>query len=80
VQDLIMQRDDSWLTVQEAMHFTTALESACSVLHDFDDTGFVLMQLTETRQGLLMRTEAHKQKYEDLRSRSSYRKMCRETF
>ena len=80
VQDLVMQRDDSWTTVQDVMQYTTALEGACSVLHDFDDTGFVLLQLTETRQSLLMRTAAHEQKHENLRSCSSYRKMCREKF
>ena len=78
LQDLIKQRDDSWSTVQDAMRYTTTLESACSVLHNFDDTGYILLQLTETRQRLLMRTGAHKQKYEELLSRSSYRKMCRE--
>ena len=78
VEDLIKQRDESWTTMQEVMQYTTALESACSVLNDFDDTGTILLQLTETRQRLLMRTSAHKQKCEELQSRLSYRAMLRE--
>lgn len=80
VQDLIQQRDESWSTMQDLMQYTTALERACSVLHDFDDTGYILLRLTETRQELLMRTGAHKQKYDELKSRSSYRAMHREKF
>jgi len=78
VQDLIQQRDKSWSTLQEVMEYTTALEGACSVLHDFDDTGYVLLQLTETRQRLLMRTGAHKQKFEQLRTRASFRETLKE--
>jgi hypothetical protein len=74
------QRDESWCTMQDVMQHATALESACSVLHDFDDTGCLFLQLTETRQTLLMRTSAHKQKNDELQSASSYRKMCREKF
>jgi hypothetical protein len=48
------------------------------VLHDFDDTGYVLLQLTETRQRLLMRTGAHKQKFEQLRTRASFRETLKE--
>ena len=80
VQDLIKQRDESWSTVQEVMQHTTALESACSVLYDFDDSGCVFLELTETRQTLLMRTGAHKTKCEELQSRSTYRAMQREKF
>jgi len=80
VQDLIQQRDESWSTVQDVMQYTTALESACSVLHDFDDTGYILLQLTETRQSLLMRTGVHERKYEELKSRAAYRTMQREKF
>jgi hypothetical protein len=80
VQDLIQQRDESWSTMQEVMQYTTALEGACSVLHDFDDTGFVLLQLTETRQTLLMRTGSHKRKYEELKTRMAYRLRQREKF
>jgi hypothetical protein len=80
VEDLIRQRDESWSTLQDVTEYTTVLEGACSVLHDFDDTGYILLQLTETRQRLLMRVGAHKQKYEDLKSRSSHRAMHREKF
>jgi hypothetical protein len=80
VQDLTKQRDESWSTIQDVMRYTTALESTCSVLHDFDDTGYILLQLTETRQSLLMRTAAHQRKYDELQSRLSYRAMCREKF
>ena len=80
VDDLIKQRDASWSTMQEVMQYTTALEGRCSVMHDFDDTGFILIKLTETRQMLLMRTAAHKQKCEELQCISSYRKMRREKF
>jgi hypothetical protein len=76
VQDLIKQRDESWCTMQDVMQYTTALEGACS----FDDTGYILLQLTETRQSLLMRTGAHKQKFDDLRSRVSFRLKQREKF
>jgi hypothetical protein len=78
VQELINQRDESWSTLQEVMEYTTALEGECSVLHDFDDTGYVLLQLTETRQRLLMRTGAHEQKFEELRTRASFREMLKE--
>lgn len=78
MQDLTKQRDESWSTMQDVMQYTTALESDCSVLNDFDDTGAMLLQLTETRQRLLMRTSAHKQKYEELQCRLSYRAMLRE--
>jgi hypothetical protein len=80
VQDLMKQRDDSWSTMQDVMQHTTVLESACSVLHDFDDTGCVFLQLTETRQTLLMRTSAHKKKREELETRLSFRAMHREKF
>jgi hypothetical protein len=73
MHEVMKQRDESWSTLQGVMRYTTALESTCSVLHDFDDTGCILMQLTETRQRLLMRTGAHKQKCEELQSRLSYR-------
>jgi hypothetical protein len=78
VQDLIKQRDESLSTIQDVKEYTTALEGICSVLHDFDDTGFILLQLTETRHGLLMRTSTHTQKYEELESRLTFRAMCRE--
>jgi hypothetical protein len=80
VEDLIKQRDDSWTTMQDVMEYTTAVEGACSVLHDFDDTGCILLQLTETRQRLLMRTNAHEQKHQELKSRMTYRIMHREKF
>ena len=80
VHNLIQQRDDSWSTIQDVVQYTTALEGRCSVLHDFDDTGYVLLKLTETRQMLLMRRAAHKQKREEMQSLSSYRKMRREKF
>jgi len=80
VQDLTQQRNESWSTMQDVMQYTTAVEGACSVLHDFDDTGYILLQLTETRQRLLMRTAAHQRKYDELHSRLSYRAMCREKF
>jgi len=50
------------------------------VLHDFDDTGYILLQLTETRQSLLMRSGAHERKYEELKSRAEYRALQREKF
>ena len=78
VEYLITQRDESWSTMQEVMQYTTALERACSVLNDFDDNGSMLLQLTETRQRLLMRTSAHKQQYEELQCRLSYRAIVRE--
>jgi hypothetical protein len=37
-----------------------------------------LLQLTETRQRLLMRTSAHKQKYKELQTRMSFRTVHRE--
>jgi hypothetical protein len=80
IEDLTKQRDESWSTLQDVMKHAMDLEGTCSVLHDFDDTGYVLLQLTETRQRLLMRTDAHKRKYEELRSRLSYRVMQREKF
>lgn len=80
VEDLMKQRDESWSTMQDVMEYTTAVEGACSVLHDFDDTGYILLQLTETRQRLLMRTSAHKQKHEELKSRLAFRTMHREKF
>jgi len=78
VQDLIKQRDESWGTVQEVTQHTTALESACSVLYDFEDAGCVSLQLAETRQTLLMRTGAHKKKYDELECRLSYRVRMRD--
>jgi hypothetical protein len=80
LRDLMQQRDESWRTMQDVMEHTTALEGACSVLHDFDDTGYVLMQLTETRQRLLMRAAAHERKYDELKCRSTYRLKQREKF
>lgn len=78
MQDLINQRDESWSTIKDVKEYTTALEGVCSVLHDFDDTGFILLQLTETRHGLLMRTSTHTQKYEELQSHLTFRALCRE--
>lgn len=78
VQNLIKQRDESWSTLQDVMQYKTALESACSVLNDFDDNGTILLQLTETRQRLLMRSTAHKHKYEELKCKMSYRTIHRE--
>ena len=78
VQDLIKQRGETLSTMQDVKEYTTALEDVCSVLHDFDDTGFILLQLTETRQRLLMRASTHTQRYEELQSRLTFRVMCRE--
>jgi hypothetical protein len=78
MHEVMKQRDESWSTLEDVVLYTTDLESRCSVLHDFDDTGCILLQLTETRQRLLMRTSAHKQRCEELQSRLSYRAIHRE--
>lgn len=78
LEDLIRQRDESWATFQDVMQHTTALESACSVINDFDDHGDTLLELTAARQRLLMRTSAHKQKCEELKCLLSYRAIYRE--
>jgi hypothetical protein len=80
MHEVMKQRDESWSTLEGVVRYTADLESKCSVLHDFDDTGCILLQLTETRQRLLMRTNAHEQKHQELKSRMTYRIMHREKF
>jgi hypothetical protein len=80
LQDIIQERDACLITLKEVMTYTTALESSCSLLNDFDETGHTFMQLVQVRQKLLQRTCTHTQQHESLKSHLSFRVVYRSNF
>lgn len=78
-QKIEKERDASLLTLKEAVEYTSALESSCSFLSDFNDAAQDLSKLMEARQKLFDRTCAHQDKYKDLNSRLAFRATYRET-
>lgn len=80
LQDVIHERDASLITLKEVMQYTTTLESSCSLLNDFDETGDAFMQLTQARQRLFQLTCTHTQQQKTLKSRLSFRGLYRLNF
>ena len=72
-QKIEKERDESLLTLTEAVEYTTALESSCSFLSDFNDAVSDFSKLMEIRQRLFDRTCAHQDKYKELNSRLAFR-------
>lgn len=80
LQEMTDERDASLITLGEVMKYTTALESSCSLLTNFDETGHDFMELTLVRQSLFQRTCKHTQQQETLKSRLLYRVVYRSSF
>lgn len=73
LQKIEKERDASLLTLKEAVEYTSALESSCSFLSDFNDAVQDLSRAMEIRQRLFDRTCAHQDKYKDFNSRLHFR-------
>jgi len=80
IHDVIRERDASLITLQELRQYTTTLESSCSVLNDFDETGDAFMQLAQARQRLFQLSCTHTQQQKTLTSRLSFRQFYRLNF
>jgi hypothetical protein len=79
-QKIDKERDASLLTLKDAVEYTTALESACSFLHDFNDPVCDFAKLMEIRQRLFDRTCAHHDKCKEMSSRLAFRATYRDNF
>lgn len=80
VDDVMRERDASLITLRDVMKYTATLESSCSLLNDFYETGHDFIQLIQVRQRLFQRTCTHTQQCETLKSRLSFRVMYRSSF
>jgi hypothetical protein len=80
LQDASHERDACLITLEKVMTYTTALESSCSLLNDFEETGHAFMQLVQVRQKLFQRTCTHTQQHETLKSHLSFRVVYRSNF
>jgi hypothetical protein len=76
--DLTKERDESFLTLEHVMKYTTELESSCSFLEDLNE--YVSANLMEVRQKLFDRTCAHHDKYPQLESYLIFRGTYRVNF
>jgi hypothetical protein len=76
--DLTKERDESFLTLDHVMKYTTELESSCSFLEDLNE--YVSANLMEVRQKLFDRTCAHHDKYPQLESYLIFRGTYRVNF
>jgi hypothetical protein len=72
-QDMDRERDASFLTLTDVVEYTSALESSCSFLNDFNGLANNFGKLMEIRQRLFDRTCAHQDKYKELSSRLAFR-------
>ena len=80
LQDITDERDACLITLSRVIEYTTGLESSCSLLNDFNDTGDAFMQLIQIRQKLFQRTCTHTQQHKTLKSRVSFRVVYRSNF
>jgi hypothetical protein len=80
LQDITDERDACLVTLNKVIEYTTGLESSCSLLNDFNDTGDAFMQLIQIRQKLFQRTCTHTQQLKTLKSRVSFRVVYRSNF
>jgi hypothetical protein len=72
-QNIEKERDESLLTLKEAVEYTTALESSFSFLNDFRGAAQDFSKLMEMRQRLFDRSCAHQDKYKELNTRLAFR-------
>jgi hypothetical protein len=78
IRDLTKERDEIFVTLEEIVKYTTALESSCSFLDVLNE--YVSAPLMEIRQKLFDRTCAHQDKYRELKSHLTYRGTFRANF
>ena len=78
MNDLTKERDETFVTLEQIVKYTTALESSCSFLNDFNE--YVSSNLMEIRQKLFDRTCAHQDKYPQLESYLTFRVKHRVNF
>jgi hypothetical protein len=78
MNDLTKERDESFLTLEHVMKYTTALESSCSFLNDLNE--YVSADMMEMRQKLFDRTCTHQDKFPQLQSHSTFRTTYRVNF
>lgn len=78
IQNLVKERDESFLTLEKIVRYTTALESSCSFLNDLNE--YVSADMMEMRQKLFDRTCAHQDKFPQLQSHSTFRTTYRVNF
>ena len=78
MNDLTKERDECFVTLEQIVKYTSALESSCSFLNDFNE--YVSANLMEIRQKLFDRTCAHQDKYPQLESYLVFRVKHRVNF
>jgi len=78
MNDLTKERDESFLTLEHVMKYTTALESSCSFLEVLNE--YVSANLMELRQKLYDRTCTHHDNYAQLQSYLIFRGTYRVNF
>jgi hypothetical protein len=79
-QAIEKEREESLLTLTEAIESTTALEISFSFLNDFRGNAQHFSKLMEIRQRLFDRSCAHQDKYKELKSRLEFRATYRVHF
>lgn len=80
LQEMTDERDASLITLEDVKKYTTALESSCTLLTNFDETGDDFMELALFRQKLFQRACTHTQQQETLKSRLLFRVVYRSSF
>ena len=78
IRDLTNERDEIFVTLEQIVKYTTALESSCSFLDVLNE--YVSAHLMEVRQKLFDSTCAHQDKYRELKSHLTYRGTYRANF
>lgn len=78
INDLTTERDESFVTLEQIVKYTTALESSCSFLDSLNE--YVGPYLMELRQKLFDRTCAHQDKYPQMKSYLIFRGTHRANF
>jgi len=78
MNDLTKERDECFVTLEQIVKYTSALESSCSFLSDFNE--YVSSNLMEIRQKLFDRTCIHQDKYPQLQSYLTFRGTYRVNF
>ena len=78
MQNLTKEREESLVTLEQIVQYTSALESSCSFLDDLNE--YVSADLMELRQKLFDRTCAHQDNSKELQSHLTFRVTYRLNF
>lgn len=78
IENLVKERDEMCVTLEEVVKYTTALEGSCSFLNDLsEEMNAILMDM---RQKLFARTCVHHDKFKQLKSHATFRVAYRLNF